>query len=619
MIALFGVESVTLTNKGGREQRFLLFVFLVALVLRLGYVLFFPWDFAGRKFDPQQLYQDERVYDETATNLLAGKGFVSSSDVSVLPPTYPLFLAAVYAVFGHSFTAVRFVQVILSALTCVVVYYLGKAVFNKGAGRVAALMAVCYPFFFAWTRALLTETLTAFLVALGVLWLRKTASQPSAVNRFVTGCIWGSAALLRGNLLICLPLLLLWPLLEFSLNCRALGLGLGVVTVAALVVLPWTLRNYIAHRRLVLVSSHGGLNIYLANNPYSAPYEPYGSDTNYLEPEDAEMVDGPVSIETDNALMSRAVGYIVDHPRIFLWSAYGRLSVFWRPVTLNTVREKLGPHTGLSGLSSLAVRLGLPFLVVADGLILGLAYVGLFTALHKRRARALYITVIALCAVHLVATVVGNGRFRLPLMPLLIVFAGYAVYAFATLPGRVVEQRRPSVPKDWILLLVLVALMIPIGRALGLGNELRPVEGPPYEVESFEGVTAPPDGDDGAIAETGWTYYRAPHYSGGHAALTAAVDRSIRQRIERLSPGDYELNVTVGTHPDDASSIEEENRLEVKLNGTSQILEWSNGGQDWQRLGLIFFDVPAGNTLDLKSLAIGGRFVVVDKVELEKR
>lgn len=54
------------------ERRFLVLIFIVALVSRLGFVLFFPRDLAGHKFDPQDIYQDERGSDETASNLLNG-------------------------------------------------------------------------------------------------------------------------------------------------------------------------------------------------------------------------------------------------------------------------------------------------------------------------------------------------------------------------------------------------------------------------------------------------------------------------------------------------------------------------------------------------------------------
>ena len=606
--------SLNRLDKLNIEQRFLILIFLLALALRLGYALFFPWDLTGDRFDPGQLFQDERVYDETATNLLDGKGFVSSSDVAVLPPVYPVFLAGVYAVFGHSFTAVRIVQVVISALTCVVVYYLGKGAFNRGVGRLAAVISVCYPFFLVWTRALLTETLTAFLVAVGVLWLQKTACQTSAVNCIVAGCIWGSAALLRGNMALFLPLLLLWALLEFGPTPTALRVGTSTLLTAGLLIAPWAVRNYVQYRELVLVSSHGGLNIYNGNNPYSSPYVPYDSQTVRMEPEVAAWLQGPISIEMDNELLNRALRYIVAHPRTFLWSAYGRLTVFWRPVTLDTVREKLSSDAGYGGFTSLALRLALPFLSVFDGLVLGLAFVGMFLAVHKRRARPLYIALLAFCAMHLVAIVVGNGRFRLPLMPISIVFSGYAVYALISLPSWAIAGQRPAVPRSWIALLLLGVLLVPVGRALGLGSELRPVEGPPYEVEAFEGVVAPSNRSYNEIAAEGWTYRSDPRFSGGHVALTAVAGKAIQQRIDELPPGDHKLYVLVAGDPDRTRARDPVNRLEINLNGVHRILEWSDGDQKWQQLELVFPDVPAGGSLSLRSLSVGGRFIAVDRV-----
>jgi 4-amino-4-deoxy-L-arabinose transferase-like glycosyltransferase len=595
----------------------LIILFLLALVLRLGYVLFFPWDMAGRKLDQQKIYQDERRYDSVATHLLAGEGFVNSADIiTVVPPVYPLFLAGVYWVFGHSFTAVSLIQAIISALTCVVIYYIGRAAFNNKVGHMAALLAVAYPFFFVWCRVLVTETLMALLVALGVLWLQKTTARPDRRNRIVTGCIWGTAALMRGNMLIFLPLLILWSLLEFGLSRKALRIGGSIVFVAGLLLIPWTVRNYLEYRKPVLVASYVGYILYSANNPYSLPYEAYDTQKQIPEPEIIEWFNEKPLVETDSYLLKRGIRYIIDHPRTFLWSAYGRLTVFWRPVTLDTVQKKLTSAEGFVGATSLAVRVALPFLKVADGFVLSLAFLGLFLGVHKRRARSLYITVLALSAVHLVATVVGNGRFRLPLMPILAVFAGNAIYAMVELPRSIIVEQRPRVPRAWIVLVFLGVLSIPVGRALGLGNELRPTEGPPYEAESFEGVHAPPDGDYTKIAQGGWTYHGDRLYSGGHAALTAAVDTAIQQHIDKLSPGNHKLLVTIGGDPDEIEQPSEINRLKIDLNGVSRILEWSNAGRAPRKLGVAFSDVPEGNALSFEAQAIGGRFLVVDKVEL---
>jgi 4-amino-4-deoxy-L-arabinose transferase-like glycosyltransferase len=614
------VTKSNLLCKLDPERRFLILILLAALALRVGYVLFFPWDIAGRKFDPQAIYQDERRYDSVAMHLLAGEGFENYSDtITVVPPVYPLFLASVYGAFGHSFTAVRLIQAIVSALTCVIVYHIGKGAFNKRVGRMATLLAVCYPFFFVWCRVLVTETLTAFLVSIGVLWLQRAAAEPSARNRIVAGCIWGAATLVRGNMLIFFPMIILWAALEFGVRRQALSIGGSIVVVAGLLLVPWTVRNYVKYRKPVLVASYGGFILYTANNPYSLPYEPYDTQEHPPEPEVAEWLKGRPLIEADGHLYERGVRYIVDRPRTFLWSAFGRMTVFWRPVTLDTVQEKLSSDAGFTGrdaLVSLALRTGMPFLIVADGFVLGLAYVGMLLAARRRRVRVLYVAVLAFCMMHLAAVVVGNGRFRLPLMPVLSVFGGYAIYAMAVLPRRVAVGQRPKVRRSWVVLLLLGVLVLLLGRALGLGNDLRPVEGPPYEAESFEGVVSSTGGDYERIADRGWTYYGDPRYSGGHAALTAAVDNVIQQRIDKLSPGDYKLSVVVGGGLDRTDNRGGTNRLQVSLNGVSRVLEWSDDGQVWQQLELVFPSVPAGDSLSLKPLAVGGRFIIVDKVGL---
>ena len=59
-------------------------------------------------------------------------------------PIYPLFLSGVYFIFGHSYLAVRIMQAIIGALTCLLIYWLGKEIFDEGVGRVVSLIVVFY-------------------------------------------------------------------------------------------------------------------------------------------------------------------------------------------------------------------------------------------------------------------------------------------------------------------------------------------------------------------------------------------------------------------------------------------------------------------------------------------
>jgi len=90
---------------------------LVALGFRLFIALRLPNDEPG----------DGRVYSQIARNVLSSHIYSHEPQPPYVPsiirlPGYPLFLAAVYALFGHdNNTAVRVVQAVIDTLTCVLI------------------------------------------------------------------------------------------------------------------------------------------------------------------------------------------------------------------------------------------------------------------------------------------------------------------------------------------------------------------------------------------------------------------------------------------------------------------------------------------------------------------
>ncbi len=79
-------------------------------------------------------------------------------------PGYPLFVAAVYRVFGEHITAVLLGQVLLSALTVYLAYLLATRMWSATVGLLAAGLTLVEPLQNATTSTLLTETLAAFLL-----------------------------------------------------------------------------------------------------------------------------------------------------------------------------------------------------------------------------------------------------------------------------------------------------------------------------------------------------------------------------------------------------------------------------------------------------------------------
>ena len=97
-----------------KARIYLLIILSVSLILRFCSVFLYtvPVD------------KDAARYDTIAWNLVQGKGFSiePGTPAFLTGPTYPTFLAFIYSIFGHSYSAVIIVQALLSTLTCFMIY-----------------------------------------------------------------------------------------------------------------------------------------------------------------------------------------------------------------------------------------------------------------------------------------------------------------------------------------------------------------------------------------------------------------------------------------------------------------------------------------------------------------
>jgi hypothetical protein len=124
---------------------------------------------------PNDAPDDGRTYAQIARNVLEQRVYSHEAEAPYDPsfirlPGYPLFLASIYSVFGHTNNgAVRFVQALIDAGTCGLVallgYYWQPDEKRKRATAIAALAlaAVC-PFTTIYAATILTEVPTTFLV-----------------------------------------------------------------------------------------------------------------------------------------------------------------------------------------------------------------------------------------------------------------------------------------------------------------------------------------------------------------------------------------------------------------------------------------------------------------------
>ena len=88
-------------------------------------------------------------YEKIAFNLLTRHTFVypflGTEYYSLTPPLYPMLCALIYLLTDHSHLAMSIVQIILISLTCVIVYLIGKEIFNKKIGIISAVLCILHP------------------------------------------------------------------------------------------------------------------------------------------------------------------------------------------------------------------------------------------------------------------------------------------------------------------------------------------------------------------------------------------------------------------------------------------------------------------------------------------
>jgi hypothetical protein len=305
------------------RRRFLVvcsLLLLVAFAFRLAVARYLPND------DPD----DGRIYAQMARNLLEQHVYSHATEAPYAPslirlPGYPLFIAAVYAVFGHTNnTAVRITQAVLDTATCVLIALIAfqwePESRRKRAAAIAALafIAVC-PFSTIYTATILTETPTIFLSAAmcltATLAFKAVTWKRSVILWTATGIIAGMAVLFRPDsglfaAAIGLTLVgdaLLRPQVEpvtdkgagvRSRLVKALKLGAIFSAAFCLVLTPWTIRNKrLFHVFQPLAPAHAEMPGEFVPRGYLAWLRTWIEDQRYIGPVLWKLEEGPIDID----------------------------------------------------------------------------------------------------------------------------------------------------------------------------------------------------------------------------------------------------------------------------------------------------------------------------------
>ena len=276
------------------------------------------------------LTHDEREYLALAESVSAGRGFVyeDSFDVGTgqqfgRAPGYPLFLAAIGAGGGSPAGTPLPVKIAQSAVGALTVWLIGAIALRAGGagpGAAAAAIAAVYPPLVVLPSYVLSETVysAAALAAVLVLQIGADAARdgrPGLTAAAIAGGLAGAAALIRPAMLFFLPLAAVWL---FAAKQRRMMLALAFA--AALVILPWTIRNARVYHRFVPIASEGGITFWTGNHPLAVGEGDLAANPQIKLAELAfrKAHPGLTPDELEPIYYREALAYIAQHPAWFL-------------------------------------------------------------------------------------------------------------------------------------------------------------------------------------------------------------------------------------------------------------------------------------------------------------
>ncbi|MHB2021493.1 MAG: hypothetical protein ACYCW6_31565, partial [Candidatus Xenobia bacterium] len=358
-----------------------------------------------------------------------------------------LLLTFCYLCFGRHDLPYLLIQIGLDVATACIWFRRVRLMFGDRMAIVTSLLFLLAPYEAAFSTLLLTETLTVFLV---VAWLDRTlhaAEHPGAGSFAVMGALAALIVLTRPALLLMTVCGGIWLLYR----TRAWRAGLAALAMAALLLVPWVVRNTLAFGRPTASAAASlGVSMYLGVTSDGNVWLTHDGDATFRDDlqQWSRRGDLPArqALEDDDALRRYAWQAILQHPQA--WSLHvvqQALALLWNP-------EDAIQDTS-AGLPFWLTDFGFQLCCGMQRLLVLLALLGAWRA----RARLGDLAMPLLSGAVLVAgyaLIHVEARFVLPLEPVLALLAALAIAD----PPEEVEEAGPAPP--WVARSIVATTLV---------------------------------------------------------------------------------------------------------------------------------------------------------------
>lgn len=371
---------------------------------------------------------DEKYHDQWAQEITAGEFFGRVPFYRA--PAYPYLLSLIFTLFGHNHYTPRLVGIIIGALSCVLIYLMGKELFSYRVGILAGTLACFYSMFIYFDSLLLTVNLEIFFVLLALLFLVRWLKTRFSLLLIFAGLFWGLASITRPTFLVCLvvfPAYLLAILKRekfkdlfkniFLLILGALPAVLGVLII-----------NFTVGKDNVPLAWNGGINFYLGNNPAANGWSATAPEIKktWLGGYNDAIIVAEQALnknlrpsEVSNYWFRKGLQYILSHP--LDWSI-----LILKKLYILVSAYEFPNNQSIETYRSFSWLLRIP--LMSFGFIVVFAALGLITAPRTKSIRIAQLFLLFYSLTIILFFI--PARYRMPLIPLFLIFTAHAIFWF---------------------------------------------------------------------------------------------------------------------------------------------------------------------------------------------
>lgn len=388
--------------------------FLIVVLVIVARAAFF---FILVPYNPEAQNRDH--YLMIARNVVDNKGFTLYNKPTMVRGPMPVyFFAAILWLFGDHTLSIAFSNWILDAVTGVLLYLIALEIFHyKQIALVSSLLFAFYGpgIFYSWQA--LSEPLFGLMLAASILSFLRTLRSPSIGGFAITGMLFGVTCLTRPIMQYYLPIAIVT--LVWLLRTRGKEIIKWAVALSLsffMVLIPWTIRNYLISGQIIPVSSHLGVPMYQSNYALGEPdflrphphYEGNSSLDELLQKRFGPAYKDLTRPQRDRIAREEAIKIIRQYPGRYLALSVVRFFGIWYMIYDGSPLETL-----------LVLMINVPLLTLA-----AIAF------LHYRGEWLQQGVLLILLLLYYIAgysVTITSVRFSVPIAPYVMLFAGVTI------------------------------------------------------------------------------------------------------------------------------------------------------------------------------------------------